>query len=118
MGFASQMQPLRSRGLVKKIQLVLFQMVELINFFSPKFSGFCYMMMIALKSLIKVEWVWFQMIDIQRLWKIQWVQFLLQMIALKVPMKIPWAFASNDGIQRPIENSMCFVSNDGIQKTH
>lgn len=91
MGFASQMQPLRSRGLVKKIQLVLFQMVELIFFFFPKFSGFCYMMMIALKSLIKVEWVWFQMIDIQRLWKIQWVQFLLQMIALKVPMKIPWA---------------------------
>jgi hypothetical protein len=27
-------------------------------------------------------------------------------------------FASNLGIQRLIENSMCFVSNDGIQKTH
>jgi hypothetical protein len=33
MGFASQMQPLRSRGLVKKIQLVLFQMVELLLIF-------------------------------------------------------------------------------------
>jgi hypothetical protein len=31
--FASQMQPLRSRGLVKKIQLVLFQMVELLLIF-------------------------------------------------------------------------------------
>jgi hypothetical protein len=49
------------------------------------------MMMIALKSLIKVEWVLFQMIDIQRAGKIQWVQFLLQMIALKGLMKIPWA---------------------------
>jgi hypothetical protein len=119
------MQPLRSRGLVKKIQLVLFQMVELI-FFSSKFSGFCYMMMIALKSLIKVEWVLFQMIDIQRLWKIQWVQFLLQMIALKVFMKIPWALlqmmASKDRLKiqcvlfqmmafkRPIEDSMCFFA--------
>jgi hypothetical protein len=113
MGFVLQMQPLRSRGLVKTIQLVSFQMVAINVFF-------------------KIQWLLLHDDDDddsikkphQRLGKIQWVQFLLQMIALKGPIKIPWALlqmmASKDRLKiqgvffqmmtfkRPIEDSMCF----------